>query len=203
MHILVSRSVQLALFAALSLALVAPAAADPEAPRLSSEAVATVAARAPKPPRPSYVGLTFDLGMPDIMSLALVVRPLWWLRLQAGGSTDFFSGGLGGGVVFVPLRYRFSPGISIEGGHMFTAPTLGVPRAFGVKVDGQRVGYDFASLHAGLEVAVHRRVSLSARFGVSFIDLTAVPDGTRPSSFVSADLKIWTPSGKLALTVFL
>jgi hypothetical protein len=199
----VGRSLQWALVAGLFFA-ASPATADPLEPRLSSEAAATVAtAPAPKPKHPSYVGLTFDVGMPDIIGLGVVVRPLWWLRLQAGGNTDLFSGGLGGGVVFVPLKRRLSPAISVDGGHLFAANTHGVPKAFGINVDGQIVAYDYASLHAGLEWAVNRRVSLSARAGVSFIDLSAVPDGSKPTSIKSADLHVWTPSGKLAVTVYL
>jgi hypothetical protein len=196
--------VQRILVATLFLAVAPVAVADPLAPRLSNGAEATlVAPPAPKPPRPSYVGLTFDLGMPDIIGLGVVVRPLWWLLLQAGANTDLFSGGLGGGVVFVPLHRRLSPALSVDGGHVFPANTHGVPPAFGIKIDGQIVGYDYASMHAGLEFAINRRVSLSARAGVSFIDLSAVPDGSKPSNIKSADLHIWTPSGKLAVTVYL
>ena len=202
----VSRSLHWALVAALLRVSVAYAATDPDSPRPSpSEPTATVTAPAvkPKPVHPPYVGLTFDLGMPDIIGVGVVVRPLWWLWLQAGASTALFSGGLGGGVEFVPLRHRFSPAVSVDGGHVFPANTHGVPRAFGIKVDGQIVGYDYVSLHTGLEIAINRRISLSARAGVSFIDLSAVPDGSKPSPIKSADLHIWTPSGKLALTVFL
>jgi hypothetical protein len=208
----VPRQVQWGLLAALLVSSVAPAAADPVSPRLSNEgaaneAVATVAAPPPKPARPSYVGLTFDLGLPDIIGLGLVVRPVWWLRLQAGGSTDLFSGGLGGGVVFVPLRRRFSPGISLEGGHVFAAQTLGVPNAFGINADGQRVGYDYAALMAGLEVAINRRVSLSGRAGVTFVELSAVPDGTKPqppmAKVIGASIQEWLVAGKIAVTVFL
>lgn len=188
---------------------VAPVAADPVSPRLSTEAatvaVPTIVAPAPaaRPPRPSYVGLTFDLGMPDIIGVGVVVRPLWWLRLVAGGSSDLFSGGLGGGVVFVPLRRRLSPAISVDGGHVFPSATRGVPRAFGVNVDGQIVGYDFVSLQAGLEFAINRRVSLSACTGVSFIDVSAVPDGSKPTNIKSADLHVWSPAGKVAVMVYL
>jgi hypothetical protein len=200
----VGRCLHWALVAGLFAASVA--AADPLEPRLSSGATMTVAATPPPPPKPthpSYVGLTFDLGMPDIIGLGVVVRPLWWLRLQAGANTDLFSGGLGGGVVFVPLKRRLSPAVSVDGGHVFAADTHGVPKAFGINVDAQIVSYDYGSLHAGLEWTVNRRVSLSARAGVSFIDLSAVPDGTKPTNIKSADLHVWTPSGKLAVTVYL
>jgi hypothetical protein len=208
-HELVLQVPQSALIAVL-LCVVLPAGADPLSPRATetpaspaSEPAVTVARPAPRTARPSWVGLTFDLGMPDIIGVGLVVRPLWWLRVQAGGNTDLFSGGLGGGVVFTALRHRFSPAFSLDGGHVFAANTHGVPKAFGLNVDGQIVGYDYASAHAGLEIAINRRVSLSARGGVSFIDLTAVPDGSKPSPIKSADLHIWTPSGKLAVTVYL
>lgn len=163
--------------------------------------VATTA-RADAPRRESIVGFSFDLGMPDVIGVGVVVRPLHWLRLSAGGSTALFSGGLGGGVSFVPLRRKLSPSFSVAAGHVFASDVNGVPRAFGINITDQRVGYDYASLHAGVAWAPIRRVSLSLEAGVSFINLTAVPDGDKPS-FENATLRVWTPSGRLGVTVFL
>lgn len=153
--------------------------------------------------KPSYVGITTDIGMPDILSLAVTVRPLWWLRLSGGGNTTLWSGGLGGGVTFVPLKRLLSPSLTLDAGHVFATDVGGIPKTFGIGVTAQRVGFDYASAHAGLEIGAQRKYTISIRAGASFLNLDSDPDGTMPSSFSHANLRVWTFSGKVAFTVFL
>jgi hypothetical protein len=123
--------------------------------------------------------------------------------VSLGAITPFFSGGIGGEVMFVPLPRKVSPLVSVSAGHVFDSDLHGVPLAFGVKIDGQQVGYDYASLEGGVAYSPIPRVSLTLQMGVNFTNLTAVPDDAKPS-FKNATLHIWTvPSGRLAVTVFL
>jgi hypothetical protein len=152
-----------------------------------------------------YVGLTLDVGLPDILGLAIAARPAGWLRLFAGGSTDLFSGGIGGGATLIPLRTMASPSLTVEGGHVFAAATHGIPQKIGIPVDGQRIGYDYFDAHAGLEVGAQKRVSFFLHAGISYIDMSVRPEGANAASagFKDASLRIWGPSAKLGLSVFL
>lgn len=178
-----------------ALAAAAPAVAD--SPSIFANTPSSITGKR------SYLGLTFDLGMPDVIGVAITARPLPWLHVQAGGSTCIFTGGVGGAVSFIPLKYLLSPSFTLAGGHVFSADTNGVPAAFGIKIDGERIGYDYASAHFGIDFGARQRVHLSLQAGASFLEMSADPDGTRPTNFNHATLHVWTPSGRLAVTVFL
>lgn len=142
-------------------------------------------------------GLTVEAGAPDLVGLRLTVRPRGWLRLNVGPVTDLFSAGMSAGVTVVPLRSLVSPSVTIDGGYVFDGDTHGVPRALGLPFDG-RVAYGFVDGHVGMEIGANRRACFFLHAGVSYLDLTA-----HGGSFDSAHLRVWGPSAKLGLSVFL
>lgn len=157
---------------------------------------------AAQPSKNHWIGLSMDLGAPDLIGLGLVGKPLWWLRLALGGSTDLFSGGINGGITAIPLRTIVAPSLTVEGGHVFAADTHGIPRAVGVPYDG-KVGYDYFDAHIGMEVGAQKRVSFFLHAGVSYLDVSVTPEKGQNMSFNSAGLKVWGPSAKLGLMVWL
>jgi len=156
----------------------------------------TGASRAAAAPTHPF-GVTLEAGAPDLVGLRLTVRPRGWLRLNVGPVTDLFSAGVSGGVTVVPLRTLVSPSLTIDGGYLFDGDTHGIPRALGLPFDG-RASYGFVDGHLGLEVGANRRACFFLHAGVSYLDLTA-----HGGSFEAAHLKVWGPSAKLGLTVYL
>jgi hypothetical protein len=147
---------------------------------------------------PHAFGVTLEAGAPDLVGVRLTVRPRSWVRLNVGPVSDLFSAGIGGGVTVVPLRTLVAPSLTIDGGYLFDGDTRGIPQALGVPIGNGRAAYGYLDAHAGLEIGANRRVCFFVHAGVSYVDLTAHGDG-----FAAAHLKLFGPSAKLGLTVFL
>jgi len=179
-------------------------AATLAAPALAAaEPVATVAASAAKPERKKWVAVQVDLGAPDLVGLSVVGRPLYWLHLTLTGTTDLFSGGIGGGVTFVPLKKIVSPTVTVEGGRAFASNTHGVPRSIGIPFDAERLGYDYFDATAGLQIGANKRAYFFLRGGVSYMDISYTPTKSSNMPFSDVNLKIWGPSAKLGVGVWL
>jgi hypothetical protein len=173
------------------------------APVARAETVAVEATRPSPPPRRHFVGLMLDLGVPDLVGLAAVVRPIPQLRVHLGGTTDLFSGGIQGGASYIPLKTIASPSLTVEGGYVFSSTTHGIPQSLGIPIDGSNIGYGHFSAHAGLEVGAHKRVSFFLHAGVSYLDISVTPEPGSNMGFKNASLHVWTPSAKLGLAVYL
>jgi hypothetical protein len=182
--------------AALCAATLAPAVAAADAPAASLSASAAA-------PRKHYVGLLVDIGVPDLVGLSIMVRPLHWLHLTATGTTDLFSGGIGGGVTVVPLDKIVSPSLTVDGGHVFAAATHGIPRSIGIPLDGDRIGYDYFDAQAGIEIGANKRAFFFLHAGVSYMDIAYTPPKDSNMGFKDASLRIWGPSAKLGVGVYL
>ena len=148
------------------------------------------------PPHP--LGVTLEAGAPDLVGVRLTVRPRPWLRLGVGPVSDLFSAGVGGGITVVPWRWLVAPSLTVDGGYLFHGDTRGIPQALGIPVGDGRAAYGYVDGHVGLEIGANRRVCFFVHAGVSYVDLTAHGDG-----FAAAHLKLFGPSAKLGLTVFL
>lgn len=159
---------------------------------------AVAAAKAP----PHALGVTLDVGAPDVVGLRLTARPLPWLRFAVGPSTDLFGAGVGGGLTAVPFGGLVSPSLTLEGGYFFAADARGIPQAFGLGIDPGKVGYGYADAHVGLEIGARRRVCFFVHAGVSYVDMTVTPSGGA-APFAAAHLTLFGPSAKLGLTVFI
>jgi hypothetical protein len=173
------------------------------APAARAETVAVEAAQPSPPPRKHYVGLMLDVGVPDLVGLAVTARPISQLRLHVGGTTDLFSGGIQGGATYVPLKSVASPSLTVEGGYVFKSTTHGIPESLGIPIEGNSIGYSHFTAHAGLEVGAQKRVSFFLHAGVSYLDISVTPEPGSNMGFKNASLKVWTPSAKLGLLVWL
>ena len=187
------------------------------------EAAATAATAPPaKAASLPVIGLMTDAGLPDGLTGSLVVRPLSWLRLHGGGSYNMISPGVRAGVTLIP--FGWGPSLSAEAGHYFEGDANNLVRRFaGPSYDSnaalQRVGYDYANAHLGLEFG-SRRATFYIHGGVSYIRATvhqlndvvaaqsqsAAGDsgsGTQVSIKQDPVIRAFTPSIKLGLIVYL
>ncbi len=122
------------------------------------------AAQAIRPSRPGrhYLGLGTDVGVPDGLTLGLVLSPVDWLRINAAlGITSLSEpellGLYRGGLAFVPLGW--GPSFSFEVGRRSVAPTTSVIRTFfsvpaWVNPYVQELGYTYLNAHLGFDYVV-------------------------------------------------
>ncbi|GMU01972.1 hypothetical protein KH5H1_60920 [Corallococcus caeni] len=132
---------------------------------------APVASAAPGLP---WLGLMLDTGIPEGAGVSLALRPLRMLRLHGGVVHNAVSLGGRFGASFIPLQAFVRPTLTAEVGRLpegnarraieRVAGTLG---AEGLLLE--RVGYDFANVHLGLELGSARRFSFFLRGGLSYV----------------------------------
>lgn len=125
----------------------------------------------PSAPRLPRIGLMADAGLPDGINGSLVFRPARWVRAQIGGGYNLVSSGVRAGVTLAP--FGFGPSLTFEGGHYFEGNANGAVRKFAGETykDSavlERVGYDYANAHLGLEIG-YRRVTFYLHGGMSYI----------------------------------
>lgn len=135
---------------------------------------------APKPPKPvksepfTHFGAMIDAGVPDGIGVSLVGRPWKWLRLQFGGNYTGFSGGIHGGVTFLPpIFFPILPSLSIEAGHTFEGDVNQLIHAFVQSWTNspwlQHIDYDYVNGHLGLEFGSQNRFIFFIHGGVSYV----------------------------------
>jgi hypothetical protein len=188
-----------------------PSATAQDAPPPAAEA----------PPRPleaplPLFGLMLDVGLPDGIGAAGVVRPLDWLRFNGGVLTNTVGFGLRAGVSVAPFRFAVTPTLNADVGRYFKADYTKLVERFGgepgsAEATLKDVGYTFATASLGLEVGSQRGFSFFLRAGLSYWDFSpadaeqalrdAADDPTLSVSPVS--LRFSSPSVKLGFTLFL
>ena len=184
---------------------------------LGAESINRTADAAPLPKLP-VVGVMADVGLPDGAGASLVVRPAKWLRLTGGGTYNMISSGLRAGASLLP--FGWGPSLSVEGGHYFDGDANGVMRRFvgsGYQSNAvlERVGYDYANAHLGLDLGF-RRATFFIHAGFSYIRSTvhnidsAIQSETSSGSSTTTlsfnkdpIIRAITPSAKLGLIVYL
>jgi hypothetical protein len=161
------------------------------------------------------IGFLADAGLPDGLMAALVVRPIPYLRLHAGGGTNTSSAGIRGGISVLPLGA--GPSLNLEVGHYFSGEANGLVSAtvrglgrFSEYVN--RVAYTFANAHAGLEFG-DRRFTFYVHGGLTFLRATlsdvtppeTQSDSGRTTVAFNRDpiVRLLTPSAKLGLIYYL
>jgi hypothetical protein len=178
---------------------------------------ATTATVTPKPL--PLLGVMVDAGLPDGANAALVLRPYSWLRAHGGGGTNMISKGVRVGATFLP--FGAGPSATVEVGHYFDGDANGVAQRFaGATFSSallERVGYDYANAHLGLDFG-SRRVTFYIHGGMSYIRAdvhnvdsivasTASMNGGNGSTEISINkdptVRAWFPSAKLGLIVYL
>jgi hypothetical protein len=163
------------------------------------------------------LGLGLAAGVPDGAALSGVYRPFRWLRAEVGGGYNMISKGVHGGLTVVP--FGMGPSATLEGGHYFDGDANGIARKFaGAGFDDnailQRIGYDYANAHLGLDFGM-RRVVFFIHGGMSYIRANVhninseIPGdkgssgGTTVSFNQDPTVRIVTPSVKLGFIFYI
>jgi hypothetical protein len=143
-----------------------------------------------------------------------------WLRAHGGGGTNMISKGVRAGVTLLP--FGSGPSATLEAGHYFDGDANGLARKLaGASFQSEvleRVGYDYANAHLGLDFG-SRRVTFYIHGGMSYVRATihnvdgvlaaqAVANGgdtgtTEVSVKQDPIVRAWFPSVKLGLIVYL
>jgi len=188
----------------------APAVASPDA----QDDAASVTARSS--PRSPWIGASADVGVPDGATMSVVYRPIRALRVHAGLSHNLISLGQQVGVTLVPLSWWASPTLSLEYGHFAEGNANAAVRRFSGGDSSSpaldRVGYDYASARAGLELG-RKWFTFYLHAGVSRITGTvhnldaatmSPSSGTTSVSFTTdPTVRVWTASASLGFIVYL
>jgi hypothetical protein len=132
------------------LALASPAMASPPAAAAESYDVPEL-----QVPRLKQLGFAVQTGLPDGATVSGVYRPLGWLRTQLGLGYNMVGLGLQGGATVIP--FGWGPSFTLEAGHYFEGNANGIARSmagagFADSSLLERVGYDYANAHLGLEL---------------------------------------------------
>jgi hypothetical protein len=169
------------------------------------------------------LGLGLDVGVPDGAAVSGVYRPFRWLRAEVGGSYNMISKGVRGGLTLVP--FGMGPSATLEAGHYFDGDANGLARKFaGAGFDDnavlQRIGYDYANAHLGLDFGM-RRVVFFIHGGMSYIRANVhninseLPGGTASAGGMGSSggttvsfnqdptVRIFTPSVKLGFIFYI
>jgi hypothetical protein len=190
------------------------------APEATTEQAAAAPVTAPATSLP-WLGLMVDAGIPDGAVGSLVLRPWKWLRTSVGGSYNMVSKGVRGGLSLLP--FGRGPSLTVEAGRYFEGDANAAAR----KVAGpsfqdisilEKVGYDYANAHLGLDFG-YKRVTFFIHGGMSYLRGTihnadslfqtqASIDGTDSNGLsvkVKGDptVKVIGPSAKIGLIVYL
>jgi hypothetical protein len=136
----------------------------------------TQTAPAPAPAAPSlpWLGIMADAGIPDGLQGSLVLRPWKALRASVGGGYNMISKGVRVGVTLLP--FGRGPSGTLEAGRYFEGDaTSAAAKFFGPGIEGsafgpslQRIGYDFANAHLGLDFG-YKRVTFYIHGGMSYV----------------------------------
>jgi hypothetical protein len=118
------------------------------------------------------LGVMLDVGAPDGVGISAVVRPVRWLRINAGLTTNTLSLGLRGGISLVPLTTFITPSINLDLGHYFDANYNELVDRFGgiplqTTVPINDVGFNYGGASVGLELGKPERFSVSLRVGLA------------------------------------
>lgn len=160
----------------------------------------------------NMLGLKVDVGVPDGLGFAAVVRPLRFLDLDLGGTTTFTGGGIRGGAT-IYLPWYISPSLTLEGGHQWGGDLNKLPVMFGIPNPDiallRDVQYDYVSLRGGLGFGHPDWFMFYLRAGYTytayrtlglqeFVQKTA----NDPSITVQeATAKLWTPSADIVFII--
>lgn len=194
---------------ATSVALSAPAAAEPlsveEREALVIEGDIPEASDAQKP----SLGLMIDAGVPDGANLAAVWRPYHWLRFHGGGSYNMVGFGLRGGLSLLPFDEWITPSVVVEGGHFFGGDLQGfVAEVVGEAPEGtpEDITYSYGNAHLGLELG-SSDFTFYLRGGYSLIEATITPDADSQGEGLrfegDARVSALTPSAKLGFVLYI
>jgi len=166
-------------------------ASTPYLVRVNAPAIAAAMTQPPtKPPeRDTLIGIGFDAGAPGGGGFTLLVRPLWWLRLNGGIAYNYAGFGFRGGLSLAPCWCAVTPTLNLDAGRFLSGDfnkfaSVSDPNARALL---SHVNYTFATAQLGLEFGSQRWFNFYLRGGLAYFE----------SSFSGADLTALT-QGKVA-----
>lgn len=179
-------------------------------PTATKEELARIEERRKPPPR---WGMSVQGAFPEGLGADLVFRPVSEVRLFAGPMWNYVGWGVQGGVTLIPWQMGISPLLSLEAGRYFSADaTFLARRSGGVPAELEpllkNVSYDYAALHAGIEIGTRDAFAFTVLAGLSYLSLTAngtsttqVTTGgtTATVTFTDPRLRATMPSAKVGL----
>lgn len=125
-------------------------------------------------------GLLLDAGIPDGAGLSAAFRTSKSVRLEVGATHNGIRVGARAGITLLPMQGWYTPSWSLEVGHALTGDSRTVARRMAdlsqpPLFSMERVGFTYASTHAGFELGQPGRYTFFVRAGLSWIELD-VPD---------------------------
>jgi hypothetical protein len=175
-------------------------------------------------PSATYVGLGFDGGAPGGGGLTLLVRPLWWLRMNGGLAWNYAGFGYRGGFTLAPAQWAVTPTLNIDAGQYLSGDAnkiVTVTDTNAVAATAERsllskAKYTFATAQIGLEFGSQRRFVFYLRGGITYFftnlnrtDLSTVaqaksPDPSNTITFTQ-DMKFsaLVPCASLGFNIFI
>ncbi len=186
-----------------------------EARAQDSSASAQAQAETSTPSDKLGLGAMLDVGAPDGVGISAVVRPVRWLRINGGLTTNTLSLGVRGGISLIPLSAFVSPSINLDVGHYFNANYNklvdrlgGIPLKTTVPIDD--VGFNYGGASVGLEIGKPESFSFSLHVGLTHGEMT-IEDAGKLLQDVTKDpditakplnLRFTTPSVKLGFLLY-
>jgi hypothetical protein len=202
--------------AALACVLALGAHLEARAQDSSASASAETQAQASNPSPDKFgLGVMLDAGAPDGVGVSVVVRPVHWLRINGGPTTNTLSLGVRGGISLIPLSTFISPSINLEVGHYFNTNYNklvdrlgGIPLQTTVPIED--VGFNYGGAGLGLEIGKPERFSVYLHVGLTH-GSTVIQDAEKLLQNVTNDpditakplnLRFTTPSLKLGFLLY-
>jgi hypothetical protein len=166
-----------------------------------------------------FIGLMTDVGVPDGATASIVIRPVRALRVELGVGHDGVGPGVRGGLTWIPLRSWATPVLGVGYGRFFERDANPIYRL--VTGDAMfssplldRVGYDFATARAGIELGrehvtffVHAGITrvTAALHDVALASNAAAAQGGSMVTVSSTDpsVQLWTVSANVGLVFYL
>jgi hypothetical protein len=122
-------------------------------------------------PGPTHIGLGFDGGAPGGIGATLLVRPLWWLRLNGGLAYNVAGFGYRGGFSLAPAQWAVTPTLNVDVGRYLSGDfnrfvTVTDPSAHALLAN---TTYTFSSAQLGLEFGSQHRLAFYVRGGLTYV----------------------------------
>lgn len=166
-----------------------------------------------KEPTFNVFGFKLDAGVPDALGASFVGRPLKFAQAELGGTTTLVGGGIRAGAsVFLP--WYVSPSAHFEYGHQWAGNFNKLAVMFGAPNPNLSVlnhlEYDYINLHGGIGFGNPNWFMFRILAGYSYIwgatnGLQAYLQNKTSQPFLTASeaqVKAWTPSGKIVLQFY-
>lgn len=155
-------------------------------------------------------GVMLDVGVPDGIGASAVFKPLQWLRLNAGVTSNTISVGMRGGVSLLPLSTFLAPSFNLEAGRYLGGDYNTLVERLGGSTSASTalisdVSYNYASASVGLNVGPANSWGLFLNVGLSLWELEVndfeefLQDTTEDGRITSSPLQVRFTSPSLKM----